>query len=144
MHDLGLGAGLAALAFWGFVAAVVVGGMWYDIRKKEAQHETLRRVVESGQTIDKVFMDKLVLAIGGGSKQLDRDLMIGSVVTLSAAPGFALLGWFISLGSEGALLPLLGVGALAGCAGIGLYVASKVVTRYNSGQGQTTAGHSES
>ena len=30
-------AGLAALGFWLFIASVVVGGMWYDIRKKEMQ-----------------------------------------------------------------------------------------------------------
>ena len=28
----GLGAGLAAMAFWGFIAAVVVGGIWYAVR----------------------------------------------------------------------------------------------------------------
>ena len=37
-----LGAGLAALAFWGFVAALVVGGLWHEAKKREAEHETLR------------------------------------------------------------------------------------------------------
>ena len=44
----GLGAGLAAPAFWGFIAAVVGGGIWYAVREKEAQHETLRRMIDSG------------------------------------------------------------------------------------------------
>ena len=35
MNDMGLGAGLAAIAFWGFIAIIVVGGMWYSIREKE-------------------------------------------------------------------------------------------------------------
>ena len=48
----GLGAGLASLAFWGFIAAVVVGGMWYALRERQAQYETIRSLIESGQTID--------------------------------------------------------------------------------------------
>ena len=48
MQSFSLGAGLAALAFWGFIASVVVAGIWYDIRKRDAQHETVRRIVESG------------------------------------------------------------------------------------------------
>ena len=30
----GLGAGLAAPAFWGFIAAVVGGGIWYAVLEK--------------------------------------------------------------------------------------------------------------
>ena len=56
----GLGAGLAAFGFWMFVAAIVVAGIWYDIAKRRAQHETLRRLIESGQTIDPELLDKLL------------------------------------------------------------------------------------
>jgi hypothetical protein len=56
----GIGGGLAALAFWGFVAAVVVGGMWYAIREREAQHETLRRIIESGQPVDQATKSCIV------------------------------------------------------------------------------------
>ena len=58
MQDFGLGAGLAALAFWGFISSVVVAGIWYAVREREAQHETVRRLVESGQSIDSELMDK--------------------------------------------------------------------------------------
>ena len=34
MQGLTLGAGLASLAFWGFIASVVVAGIWFDIRKR--------------------------------------------------------------------------------------------------------------
>jgi hypothetical protein len=33
MDHIGLGAGLAALAFWGFIAAVSVAGIWDGVRK---------------------------------------------------------------------------------------------------------------
>ena len=60
MQSFTLGAGLAALAFWGFLAVVVVGGIWYDIRKKESQQETIRRLFESGQPVDEKLMDRLM------------------------------------------------------------------------------------
>ena len=43
----GIGLGLASLAFWGFVAAVSVAGIWSEIRNKDAQHETMRRIVDA-------------------------------------------------------------------------------------------------
>ena len=48
----GIGGGLAALAFWGFIASVVVAGIWYGLRERQAQYDTLSRMIESGQTID--------------------------------------------------------------------------------------------
>ena len=56
MQSFSLGAGLAALAFWGFLASIIVAGIWYDIRKREAQHETVRRLFESGQPIDEALI----------------------------------------------------------------------------------------
>ena len=121
----GIGLGLAAMAFWAFLAAVVVGGIWDGIRKREAQHETLRRMIESGKDIDQALMDQLL----GGSKRLDRDLKVGGLIVVCIAPGLALLGWLISLLSAGWLFPMLGVSALVGCVGIGLLVASYAVGR---------------
>ena len=119
----GLGGGLAALAFWGFIAAVVVAGIWYGIREREAQHETFRRIIESGQPVDQALMDKVL----GGEKVLHRDLKIGGLIVLFTSPGLAVLGWFISFIAEKALMPLLGVAALTAFVGVGLLVASKAV-----------------
>lgn len=121
----GIGGGLAAMAFWGFIAAVVVGGMWYAIREREAQHETLRRIIESGQPIDQALMDKVL----GGDRVVHRDLKIGGLIVLFVAPGLAVLGWFISFVAEEALMPLLGVAALVAFVGVGLLIASKVAER---------------
>ncbi len=121
----GIGAGLGAIGLWSFIAAIIVAGIWDGIRKREAQHETLRRMIESGQPIDQALMDKLL----GGSKRLDRDLKVAGLIVLFVAPGLALLGWFVSLLSAEWLLPMLGVSALVGCVSIGLLVASKVIGR---------------
>lgn len=121
----GLGAGLAALAFWGFIASVSVGGIWYGLRERQAQFETLARMIESGQTIDEALVDRIL----GSDKQMDRNLKVAGLIVLFAAPGLAVLGWFISKIAEEALYPLLGVAGLAGFVGIGLLVASKVAAR---------------
>jgi len=101
----GLGTGLAALAFWGFLSAVVVAGIWYSVREKEAQHETMRRIVESGQPIDENVIEKVFR----GESRPDRDLKIAAMIVIACAPGLAVLGYFLSLISEKALMPLLGV-----------------------------------
>lgn len=120
-----LGGGLAAFGFWGFVAAIVVAGMWYDMRIREARHETLRRMIESGQTADRELVDKLV----GGNTHLDRNLKVAGLLLLAMAPGLAVLGWLLSYLASWAFLTLLGVAVLVLCIGAGLLIASKAVER---------------
>jgi uncharacterized protein YneF (UPF0154 family) len=120
----GIGAGLGALGFWLFIALIVIGGMWYSIREKDAQQETMRRIIESGQPVDQALIDRIF-----GSKRLDRDLKIAGLITIFTAPGLAVLGWFISLLSEPWLLPMLGVAVLVAFVGGGLLVAAKFAER---------------
>jgi hypothetical protein len=126
---MALGGGLGTLGFWIFITAVVVvpivTGIWYSIRMREAQHETLRRMAESGQPLDQALMDQLL----GVNKHLDRDLKVAGLIVLFIAPGLALLGWLVSLLSPPWLFPTLGAAALVACVGIGLLVASKFVER---------------
>lgn len=130
MENVGLGAGLAALAFWGFVAAVVVGGIWDGIRKREAQHETIRRVIESGQPIDSELMDKLVTLTEGKTTRSDRDFKITALWLLPISPGLALFGLILGTMVPPVLPPLLGAAALVGCMGVGFLVAAKVTARW--------------
>lgn len=113
MEGSGLGAGLGALGFWGFVAVVVVAGIWGGIRKRDAHHETMRRIIESGQPIDQALLDKL-LAMSGGGDHLGRDLKVTGLIVLFTAPGLVLLGWLVGQEHPAWLLPLLGVAALVG------------------------------
>jgi hypothetical protein len=130
MEFSGLGAGLAALAFWGFIATVVVAGIWFDIRKREAQHETVRRLVESGQPIDQDLMEKLSLVADSGDKRHDQDLRMAGLWILPVAVGITVFG--LILGSEfpDALTPLVGVGALLACLGVGFLVSARVAKRW--------------
>ena len=52
--------GLAALGFWLFVAAAAVAGIWDGVRRRDAEHETLRRMIESGKQPSPELVDKLL------------------------------------------------------------------------------------
>ncbi|MBD3647471.1 MAG: hypothetical protein HUJ31_08490, partial [Pseudomonadales bacterium] len=105
MNDMGLGAGLAALAFWGFIAAVVVGGMWYDIRKRQAQQETVRRLFESGRPVDEELIDKLLGQ--GKSSRMDLDFRVTALWILPIAVGLAVFSLIMGYQSREVLFPLL-------------------------------------
>jgi len=130
MQSFSLGAGLAALAFWGFIAAVVVAGIWYDIRKKEAQQETIRRIVESGQPIDEAVMNRLLSAGKDGNERLDRVFALTAWILLPAAAGLAILGLVLGLEFAQSKMPLLGVAALVACVGLGFLGASRFARRW--------------
>ena len=130
MENLGLGAGLAAMAFWGFVAVAVVAGIWDGIRKREAKHETLRRIIESGQTIDQELMEKLLLLSDGGKRRVDRDFKLTGLWILPVAVGLAIFGLIMSYEDPSKLIPILGASALLAVFGIGCLVAAKIVARW--------------
>jgi hypothetical protein len=132
----GLGAGLAALAFWGFIAAVVVGGIWYAVREKEAQHETLRRMIDSGKELD----EEAISRVFKENSRPDRDLKIGGIIAASAAPGLAVLGWFLRNVSDEAFHALLGVGGLVAFVAVGLLIAAKVAEKSYADEGRPTNG----
>lgn len=132
----GLGAGLAALAFWGFIAAVVVGGIWYAVREKEAQHETLRRMIDSGREFD----EQAISRVFKENSRPERDLKIGGIITVFAAPGLAILGWFLGDVAEQAYHALLGVAGLTAFVGVGLLIAARVAEKAAEHDGGP-AGH---
>jgi hypothetical protein len=130
MQDLGLGAGLASLAFWGFIATAVVAGIWDGIRKREAKHETVRRLLESGQNIDSELMDKLITLTDGKSERPDRVFFITGLWILPVAAGLAVFGLVMGNFYPQTYAPLLGVSAMLAVLGLGFLVASKIVGRW--------------
>ena len=114
--------GLTTFGFWMFIAACVVGGIWDGVRKREAQHETLRRIIESGKPIDEDLMDKVL--DGGRKERPDRDLKVAGMIVTAVSPGLLALGYFVD-----ALPELLGVALLVACVGLGLLAAGKFYER---------------
>jgi len=130
MQSFTLGAGLASLAFWGFIASVVVAGIWYDIRKREAQHETVRRLVESGKPIDAALMDRLLSTGSSERDRLDRGFKVTGLIMIPSAIGIAVFGKILGTQYQEAQLPLLAAAALVACIGVGFLFAAAIAKRW--------------
>ena len=118
-------AGMGALGFWLFIAAIVLGGIWDAARKRETQQETLRRVIESGSSVDQATVER-ILGSSGDPQSNARDLKVAATIVLYIAPGLAILGlciWFIN---QQALLPIIGTAILMAFIGLGLRAAARI------------------
>jgi hypothetical protein len=78
--------------FWIFIAALVVGGMWSDARKKAEKHETLRTIIDKTGTIDEaklraLFSDDTAPASKPGYAY--RGLRIGGTIIMFLGAGAA-------------------------------------------------------
>lgn len=124
-------AGLVAVAFWTFLAAVIVAGtlanVWDGIRKRETQHETVRRLIESGQPIDQLAVDKLLSLSEAGNKRHDQDFKLAGLWLLPVAPGLAIFALFLPVQAQTALL---GVAAMLLCMAAGFLLAGKIAGRW--------------
>jgi hypothetical protein len=105
------------MAFWGFIATVVVAGIWYDLCQREAQQETICRLFESGRELDGPLIDRLLEQVDDKAGRLDRALKLSGVVLVPAAVGLAILGVVLGLQVPEARLPLLGAACLIGHVG---------------------------
>ncbi len=132
MEHLGNTAGYAALGFWIFIAVVVASGVWDGIRKRESQHETLRRIIESGQSIDDELVNKLI-ELTGGNKDTERDFRIAATILIFIAPGLAVFGWVMGIFlAEQLTWVMLAVAALLVFVAAGLYGAALLAKRWQT------------
>ncbi len=130
MTDIGTVAGLGALGFWLFITTIIAAGVWDNIRKREAKHETLRRIVESGQPLDDSLVDKLLSLTDGGKNQR-QELKTAGVILLFVALGLTLMGWIMSITlSEEMFGILAGVSALLICISVGLLLTAYLIGRW--------------
>ena len=125
---------LGAFGFWMFLAIVVAAGIWGSNKKRESEHETLRRILESDKKLDEGVVEK-VLQAGTGNEELERDLRVGGLITLGVAPGLFLFGWILSLTLEPKLFQIMaGVSVLVLFVSLGLLGAAHMVgKRYRQG-----------
>jgi hypothetical protein len=130
MELSGIGAGLAAFAFWGFLAAVVVAGIWYDVKKRQTQQETVLRLMESGRSLEPELLDRIVSLFDAQEKRPDREFKVAALWILPVAPGLFLLGLILGAAVPEARAPLLGASALVACLGVGFWFASRVAASW--------------
>ena len=114
-----------------FIAAVVVAGVWDKIRKREVQHETIRRLVESGQNIDEAVVDKLLSLSNEKGNSMHEDLRVTGLWLLPVSAGFVVFAFFMRQ-VEADLGPIfMGVAGLTGVIGLGALVAARFAKRWS-------------
>jgi hypothetical protein len=59
VNETGLGAGLAALGFWLFMAVIIAVGVWAMVRRRDMQKELVQRMLDSGQKFDQEMLDRI-------------------------------------------------------------------------------------
>ena len=123
MGDWGIG--LTGVAFWAFLAAAVIAEAWAKVKNRDADREMLRQLIESGKPIDQSLLDQV---LEKRNERPDRGLTIGGIIVLALAPGMAIFGLIVGQG-DAEMHPLIGVGGLLACLGVGLLVASVVARK---------------
>lgn len=126
MHDQGWVMGMGAMAFWLFIAAVSVAGIWADQRNKKEKQQTIREMLARGGELSDASVDRL-LAMVDGDRQMDarstkQGLEIAYWILYPISIGLVIMGLFL-----GVFLKMLGVGALVACVATGLMFASRSI-----------------
>jgi len=124
MENFSMGAGIASLAFWGFIATVVIGGIWSDIRKKADQQKTIRSIVESGQHLDEKVIESILSTGKSDPVETGNDLKLASIIVFFVSIGLAIFGLVMGMLHTKVIIPLLGVACLVFCVALGLRVAA--------------------
>ena len=130
MEEFGIGAGLGAMAFWGFLAVAVAAAYWDGVRKRETQHETLRRTIESGQPLNQEMIEKLSTINSTSSGRVDRDFKVTAFWVLPVSAAMAVFAMVMGQVEPALQTILLGVSALLLVMGIGFLAAGKITERW--------------
>ncbi len=124
----------AFIAFWLFIAIMAIAGMAYDYRKKRLELDALRSAIEHGQNLDPAIVQKLLGQYSQPQVDQPQDLRpylhIGGIITICAGIGVALASLWVGLQFPVVKFPILGVGAIAVCVGIGLLLSARALKRY--------------
>lgn len=122
-----ISSGLVALAFWGFVGTCVVVMAWNNIRKRETKHETMRRLVESGATLDDDLLKKLdLLQQDAKEERYDRGFKITALWLYSVGAGLAVFGIFLDSLDPRAGMVMYGTAAMLFVMATGCLVGERI------------------
>jgi hypothetical protein len=122
------------VAFWLFIAAVSVAGVWEKSRRNAEKHETLRRIVEKTGSVDEAKLKELfhspVSLDASNPGEIYQGLRIGGTVVLCVAVGLA--AFFYVTGHAGALprqVQIIGLASsgIVAMIGVGLFLSSLFV-----------------
>lgn len=126
-----LGPFAVGIALFAFLAIAAVAGIIADYKKRQIVLEPLRAAIERGQPLDPAVVERLMAPEPREEETLNAlHLKVGGIITIAAGVGVAILSYFLGLVDASAFYPVLGVGLVAVCVGVGLMIAAGVVERH--------------
>jgi hypothetical protein len=119
---------VSGAAFWLFIAAIAIAGIWREVALRRETEITLRLAIEKGQQLDPAVIDKMLrqprkLGVEG--------LLIAGGVTLATGLGLPVMGYFIgrSEGDWDGFYAMVGAGFLILLVGIALLILSALLNK---------------
>ena len=113
------------VAFWVFVAIVVVAGVWLAYARNRETQKTIRLAIEKGMHLDPALINTLVVR----KQDKPEDYWVGGVICVAIGVGLPILGFFVGRMAPPAFFPIVGAGILVGLIGVGLIVSGILVGR---------------
>jgi hypothetical protein len=117
------------LGMFAFMIVAVIAGMISEYQKRKMELEPLRAAIERGQQLDPAIIERL-MAREPQDEVKPVQLRIGGIICIASGIGLALLSPTLQVAVPRAVFPVLGVGILAVCVGIGLLISARVLNRH--------------
>lgn len=128
-----------AIAVFVFLAIASVAGIIGDYKKRQIALEPLRAAIERGQQLDPAVIERLMAPEPRDAALNPLHLKVGGIITIAAGIGVAILAFFLAQIEAQALYPVLGIGLVAVCVGVGLMIAAGVIARQDRDGGTRSA-----
>ncbi len=129
MHHFGPFA--VGIALFAFLTIAAVAGIVADYKKRQIALEPLRAAIERGQPLDTALVERLMAPEPRENEALNPlHLRVGGIITIAAGVGVAILSYLLGRIATDAFYPVLGVGLVAVCVGVGLLISAGVAERH--------------
>jgi hypothetical protein len=119
------GPALIGVAFWIFLAIVVLAAIWLAFARNRETQKTIRLAIEKGMQLDAALIDTLVKRKSGKPE----DYQVGGIICIAVGIGLPIMGFFIGRIEPESFFPIAGAGILVGLIGVSLIVSGMLVSR---------------
>jgi hypothetical protein len=106
---------LDTFILFGFIAAIVLGSQYLNMRRRARVHDTIELALKQGQPIPPELLD--LITRRDPDSQKPSDLRWG-LIALSIGVGFAIFGQIMGAVEPDRRTVLTGIAAIPGCIGI--------------------------
>ena len=121
------------LGMFVFMTVAAVAGIVSEYKKRQMELEPLRAAIERGQQLDPAIIERLMARDDHRNDELNPvHLRIAGIISIATGIGLALLSPTVQGPLPLWVFPLLGIGALAVCVGIGLLISASVLERHQA------------